>query len=312
MSAEIDEAAARWRLAQAHDDMDWIAFTEWLEADPRHRDAFYEIARLDQRIDAAGPILSQLLAEPPPPRRSWPRIARWGAVAAVLVAAILLTVPYAVRAPAPVEVAIRTAPGQVRAVRLPDGSTATLAPGSVLHVPSSRAEAIRLEGAAFFDVRHDAAHPMTVRAGDYAIRDVGTRFEVSTGGGMIRVAVAEGSVAVRAPDIRDAVSVGAGQALTLTEGSTRAERHQIDTRAVGRWRAGTLVYDSVPLGLVVADIARTSGQPVTIAPQLAGRRFSGMIATGDRTAMVGALSALTGLEPRKDGDAIRLGDGAAR
>ena len=44
MSADIDEAAARWHLAQADDDMDWSAFTEWLEADPRHRDAYDAMA----------------------------------------------------------------------------------------------------------------------------------------------------------------------------------------------------------------------------------------------------------------------------
>ena len=87
MSADIDEAAARWHLAQADDDMDWAAFTDWLEADPRHRDAYDAMALLDDRIDAAGPALHTRAADPLPERR----IARWGpwsAIAAVVIAAV--------------------------------------------------------------------------------------------------------------------------------------------------------------------------------------------------------------------------------
>jgi hypothetical protein len=85
MSAEIDEAAARWHVAQADDDMDWTAFTDWLEADPRHRETYDAIALLDARIDAARPMLARLLPAEPEnmPRRS-PRMAIWGAVAALL------------------------------------------------------------------------------------------------------------------------------------------------------------------------------------------------------------------------------------
>ncbi|MCI1142879.1 DUF4880 domain-containing protein [Sphingomonas sp. WKB10] len=88
MSADIDEAAARWHLAQADDDMDWAAFTDWLEADPRHRDAYDAMALLDDRIDAAGPALHARAADPLPERR----ISRWGpwsAIAAVVIAAVL-------------------------------------------------------------------------------------------------------------------------------------------------------------------------------------------------------------------------------
>ncbi|MFA6112570.1 MAG: FecR domain-containing protein [Sphingomonas sp.] len=311
MSAETDEAAARWHLAQADDDMDWMAFAEWLEADPRHREAYDAIALLDARIDAARPMLSRLLPAEPMPRRA-PRIAVWGAIAAVLIAVIAIGILRWPQDRTPETIAYRAPMGQPRDVRLADGSTATLAPGSILRVARSRDVPMTLEGNAFFDVRHDAAHPMVVQAGGYEIRDVGTRFEVSTSGGMVRVAVAEGRVAVRSPHVAGEVEVGAGKALTLTGAGDPADLRPARAQSVGAWRKGALVYDDVPLAMVAADIARSTGRPVTIDPAVARRRFSGVIAPGDRTAMVAALGELTGLKTRTDGDAIRLGDSAGR
>ena len=306
MSADIDEAAARWHLAQADDDMDWAAFTDWLEADPRHRDAYDAMALLDDRIHAAGPALHPRAASSMPERRSL-RWGAWSAIAAVVIAAVLGLLYQGRRAGEPTVIAYRTGPGQVRTIRLADGSRAILAPGSVLRVPASREQALTLVGAAFFDVRHDAGRPLTVQAGRYTIRDVGTRFDSAMGEGLVRVAVAE----VSSPDRGDAMAVVAGRALTM-QGQDRGALQPIDVSTVGGWRSGPLVYDDVPLGLVVADIARASGTAVTVDRAVAERRFSGMIAQGDGRRMAKSLAALTGLALRVDGDAIHLADRTAR
>lgn len=313
MSAETDEMAALWHLAQARDDMDWTAFAEWLAADPRHREAYDAIAMLDARIDAARPALSGLLteeAEPAPRRAS--RTILWGAIAAILIAVIAIGIRPWLFDRAPDVVAYRAPLGQSREVKLSDGSIATLAPGSVLRVANSGKVPMTLDGTAFFDVRHNAANSITVRAGDYEIRDIGTQFEVSTGGKMVRIAVTEGRVAVRSPNVAGEVTVDAGKALTLTGVGGTADMRPVGAQSVGAWRKGSLVYDDVPLVMVIADIARSSGQPVTIDPAIAQRRFSGVIALGKRETMVTALGDLTSLTTRTDGDAIRLGDDASR
>lgn len=315
MSADTDEMAARWHLAQADDDMDWTAFTEWLEADPRHREAYDAIALLDARIDAARPVLSRLLtAEPELRARRAPRTRAWTAIAAVFVAAIAIGIGLMVARPGrmPETAAYRAPIGQPRDLRLADGSVATLAPGSVLRVSASRDVAMALDGKAFFDVRHDPAHPLVVRAGGYEIRDVGTRFEISTSDNMVRVAVAEGRVMVRSPKAVGEVEVTAGKALTLAGNTGAAEIRPARSESIGAWQRGALIYDDVPLALVVADIARSTGHPVTVDQVAARRGFSGVIAPGSREAMVGALSKMTGLKTRTDGDAILIGGNAGR
>lgn len=308
---DVEEAAARWHVAQADDAMDWDGFTRWLEADPRHRAAYDAIALLDAKVDAALPTLRRIATPEPSPKPDR-RPLRWaiGGSAVAAVAALALVLLPGAPVPGPVE--YRTAQGQVRDVRLADGSSATLAPGSVLSASATRGAPVSLDGSASFDVRHDPASPMVIRAGGYEIRDIGTRFDVTTSGGMLRVAVHEGRVAIRSLSADGEVEVPAGQVLTALDPGTAPTLAPLrQTSAIG-WRSGRLVYDDVPLGLVVADIARSTGQPVTIDPAIAKRRFSGVLATGSRDKMATALSELAGLTKRTENDAIRLGDGAGR
>ncbi|WP_034160766.1 FecR family protein [Sphingomonas sp. ERG5] len=314
----IDEVAAGWHLSLNDDNMDWTGFTEWLEADPRHRQAYDAIALLDERIDHARPALQPLLSlddvQLPPHRR---RVAGWSALAASLVAVVAIGVTSLSgisEGPAGSTrlVAYRATAGEERAVKLADGSTARLAPGSVLNVAASRDVPLALEGRATFDVVHDPAHPLVIRAGAYEIRDVGTRFEVMSDAGMLRVAVSEGQVSVRLRGAVGAAEVMAGHVLTVSGVNATGDLRRLSPASGTALPGGPMVYDEVPLGLVVADISRYAGQRIEIDPALAGRRFSGVIASGKRDAMIATLEQLTGLHARKNGNAIRLGIGAAR
>ena len=312
MTSEIEETAARWHVAQADDDMDWLAFTEWLEADPRHRHAYDAIALLDTRIDAARLQLSRAFPSQAAAQRGLPKAAYWGALAAILLVVLGIGGLRLVSERGPQTVAYQAPIGASRSLALPGGSSATLAPGSVLHIGTSRETPMTLEGKAFFDVRHDPSQSMVVRAGGYEIRDIGTRFEVLATDRMIRVAVAEGRVALRSSERSGGVEIGAGKALTVTRTGAIADVRPANASAIGAWRQGPLAYDDVPLAMVAADIARATGQAVTIDPSISRRRFSGVIATGDRATMVASLSALAGLKMRMEGDAVRLDDGTRR
>lgn len=317
MSEEIFEQAARWHAAQGRDDMDWDAFTTWLEADPRHRQAFDDVALLDERLDRHRAVLRadrpSVGGDHAPDRLALPRrrMLRWAVPAAVagLAAVVgLATLRQPERAGSS---RAYKAGAAMRTVDLGGGARASLAPGSVLVADGADPGLLSLSGRAFFRVRHDPGRRLLVRAEGYRIRDVGTRFDVATGAGQMRVAVAEGRVAVRTPSGGTEVELGAGRSLTgfadgtLTTGSG-------DREEVGRWRAGPLVYDRVPLGIVAADITRASGQSVEIDVAVRRRTFSGVLAPTGGDRMVAALAALAGLQARRDGDTIRLGDRAPR
>src|SRR3546814_13704016 len=65
-----------------------------------------------------------------------------------------------------------TAIGEQRSATLADGSTVILSSGTALDVRFANGvrRATLARGEAFFEIRHDAAHPFTVDAGDCAVR----------------------------------------------------------------------------------------------------------------------------------------------
>ena len=80
--------------------------------------------------------------------------------------------------------ALATGIGRVDSLRLPDGTRVVLGPGSRIDTADGyarRTRAVTLRGEGYFDVVHDDARPFVVRTGQALLRDVGTRFTVSTG-----------------------------------------------------------------------------------------------------------------------------------
>ncbi len=310
MSDDIYEAAALWHQAQGRDDMDWEAFAAWLDADPCHRDAYDDIALLDSEIDRSRDAVIALLPAndtgpaTPMERNGRPFYLVIGGIAAVLLAVLMVGL-WRDRAPSgPATTSYVADAGQSRTIAAAKGAVAVLAAGSRLDVTPGKP--LKLDGTAWFDVRHDPARPLTIAVPGYEIRDVGTQFDVSSDGATVRVAVARGQVSITAMATGERLDIAAGHAAI---GNARGALELVvaSPTAIGAWRNGRFVYDQVPLSLVAADIARYTGRPVLVDDGIASRRFSGILAPGDRDSMIAAVRQLAGITVRREGDAVRLG-----
>jgi len=195
-------------------------------------------------------------------------------------------------------------------VQLADGTRIELAPGSHMIVSGRHREQIALEGSAYFDVPHDPSRQLVVRAGDYAVRDIGTRFEVFGAGRELKVAVAEGNVTVALPGGGDA-RVAEGQQLIVAGLPAVAEYASIAPEDVAGWRSGRLVFRNEPLSLVAGQIGPHAGMTVSLDPAIADRRFSGVLAIGDGSQLVARLGEIMGLAVEPRGDTVHLSAGAA-
>jgi transmembrane sensor len=287
------------------DGADWDGFTAWLEADPGHRQAYDAVALGDALVDEHRDAVNRLLAAPATApwwrKRGIVSGALGGAIAASLTA--LLVVP-AWRGPETQR--WQTRAGESRTIAFADGAQATLAPGTKLAATGGK---LTLDGTAFFAIRHDPSRPVTIAAAGVTVSDVGTRFDMAADKDGVRVAVAEGQVAV-APAGQAAIPLAAGHRLLIVGG--KVEIGVAPAGDVAAWRGGRLVYDRAPLSLVAADIARYAGGRVTVDPSDAGRRFSGAMAIGDRVTMARSLAVLMGLDARIDGETVTLGDRSGR
>jgi transmembrane sensor len=327
----IDQAVA-WHIASAGDDMDWDGFTAWLEADPRHRAAYDEVALGDAVLAGHGaaifgdssvdhadipadpPVMTQ--ASPPPMPANDPgtpsdrKMRRggwrtWGSVAIAASLAAVVALPL-IRAPADL---VYATDQSSRTVTLPDGSTVQLAPDSRLTLDGGEMDRIALSGGALFDIRHDPDRALRIDAGGLTISDIGTRFDVQTADGDVRVAVAEGEVHVASPRLAAPVSLRAGRTLHWNRAAGRAAVEPIGISDVGSWRQGRLTYSAAPLSLVAQDLSRYAGVTVSVAPTVGDQLFSGTLAIGNGGTAVQDLSQLMGLRVARDGDGYRIEPG---
>jgi transmembrane sensor len=183
---------------------------------------------------------------------------------------------------------IATGPRQRVTVELRDGSRVVLAPESRLVEPAEfgvSSREVELEGAAYFDVVHDASRPFIVVTRDLRIRDLGTRFAVDaysarpaspgarTAGTTTRVAVTAGSIemetvssSAKAPQgarpagtYAAATIVRAGHLGRMDEHGRITVTQPTDIDQYVSWTTDYLAFDDVPLSEAVPRLERWYG-----------------------------------------------------
>lgn len=157
-----------------------------------------------------------------------------------------------------------TRAGERATITLGDGSRITLGPGTTLRVaqPSDHSLAVNLDGEALFVVTQATRRPFVVTAHGATTRVLGTEFVVRAyDPSRIRVAVRTGRVSVQAPPVLPAaaVTVGSGQATTITQNESPVVRPIEDVATDFAWASGELVLQDVPVGEALVRLSRWYG-----------------------------------------------------
>jgi transmembrane sensor len=301
----VHDAAGEW-LTRLHKDVGadvHAAFETWLSADPRHRRA-YELARRDWQ-------LSQLLKDRPIgqgralPRAPFYMRQRTHVLAAGLGALLLLgggtalilrtNAPLGLSQPA-YAATLETALGEIRTIRMPDGSQIILDTASRLRVRYTKAERrIVLEaGRARFGVSGDSARPfhVVVPGGDIVARN--TLFDVSLLGSVPKVTSLEGTVELRSHQGKSGPALAAGQAQSIG-----GQIHGARAGEAG-WVSGMLALEATPLGDAIASVNRYNIVQLRLGdPALAGLRISGAFRVHDPKGFARAVAASLHLHVRQ-------------
>ncbi|MFL5540240.1 MAG: FecR family protein, partial [Longimicrobiaceae bacterium] len=203
--------------------------------------------------------------------------------------------------------AYTTEVGASRTVNLPDGSVVRLAPLSRIEVAPGYGRpdrAVALTGEAYFEVRHDAAHPFTVRTATAEVRDLGTTFSVAEGdSGGARVVVTAGSVSLRPSAGGDAVVLRAGDRGDVSAaGEVRVERGTAGEDDVA-WTKGRLVFRDAPIPEVADALRRWYGITLVVRdPELARRHLTASFGTETADEAVQVVAAALGGQLQRRGD----------
>ncbi len=314
----IGQEAAEWHARLDSPEMDWEAFGRWLDADPGHRAAYDSVALLDaELISSRAAIVTALPAnddEAPPVSAKARGVRRWWAGGGVAIAAAMVATmaPQMSFFAAETLVAYRTGPSETRTVNLSDGSRIIIDRNSELALNDDASPRIEMKsGNAWFDIRHDPSRALVVQAGDYQVRDIGTRFELASNAGQLSVAVAEGQVSIVPPG-GEALKLAAGQRVDIATRTAEARVRNADAAAMGSWRTGRLIYDNAPLSLVATDLSRYAGKAVSVDPAITDLRLSGVLNIGDGPQLVGEVEALLPVRATVDKKRIHLAGAGQR
>lgn len=298
----LEHRAADWWVRLRATDLPeriLLEWSEWLEADPRHAEAFARVSALAEEAAGMPPSMRERFLQRYVPVAATPRSprARLVRVAATLAALVVLGAgAFLLWRPLPGVSAGHYASERAghRDIALPDGSRIEMGGATSVTARYGRDErAIDLDaGEAFFQVAH-AERPFVVNAGPLRIRDLGTAFNVRRTGDRVTVAVTEGRVRVSpsAANGEDGtVELGAGREVSFDPATQAMRIVDVDPATATAWRAHRLAFVDEPLSSVVDNINRYSARPIRIAdPSLGRLTFTGTVQVDTIDSWVSAL-----------------------
>lgn len=268
--------AAEWVIAlrEEPDDRALRArFMAWLEADPRHAEAWAEMDETVRVIESAPPERRTYDLPAPVERRD--RRWRWGRVAAAaafVVVALIAGPMVSLRLKADHLSGV----GKVERVTLADGSVVELGPDSAIAVDYRLdARLVRLlSGQAMFEVAPDPARPFRVAAGNFTTTVLGTGFEVRMIGDRTSVAVRHGRVRVQDERATPAISreLGVGDWVRFAPGRP-IEEGAGAAEVVGAWRSGTVPIRNRPIAEAIDEARPWFRGRIILADRALGERL---------------------------------------
>lgn len=304
-----EQQALAW-LSLLHDrpsSADQATFSQWLQADPAHAEAYaraqvlWELSEVPARTLANEDALALqgYLNAMNGSRRS--SVRRWSGALA-MAACLLLMISLGggwqpLRWIDDLGADYVSAPGEIRTVTLADQSQVTLDADSAIAVDfrgGERHVQVR-RGAGFFSVTH-TGEPFVVDAERGQARVLGTQFEVRLQPHGAQVTVLSGRVGVTADKHAEQQILTAGQQMAYGEGAAE-KLHAVDSEAQLAWRQGWLTYYKATLADVVEDLRRYyPGRIVVLNDELAQRQISGSFASRDPQAVLNSLQGVLGFE----------------
>lgn len=301
-------------------------FERWLALGAVHRAAYNRVANLY----VAGKAVDWDALPPSTPVRATIRRTLFAVAGSILLVGFVswrLMFPASVPLDRPFERAERDRPtsaaptqfvtrlGEIRKIRLPDGSHITMDTDTLLSVDYSADEReLRLEhGRARFEVAHEA-RPFVVDAGEGEVVARGTVFDVSLWDDRtVHVQLLRGAVDVRLPKWQRVTSAAStttlrpGQALSFNEDRRSPQTLLPKQEVAPNWPSGSIEFRATTLRAVVDVANRYSVTKIILTDaKLDTVPVSGVFHVDNPERLGRALSLLLNLKLTKDRNEIRL------
>ncbi|WP_185820618.1 FecR domain-containing protein [Xanthomonas sp. GW] len=330
----VAEQAARWFLLNREaplSEPQRLAFLDWMQRSPEHVREYLHALHLHRQVGAAMGMAQQqvvaagraahgahgTLAKVVPlfastPRTQAPRVrrARRGWTLAAAAACIALGLGFGLLHLQSQPLLLTAGHGQLRDLRLADGTQLRLNADSVVRVRmgwlARRVEL--LQGEATFDIAADR-RPFLVQVDGLQIRDIGTVFDVSRRLQGTRIGVMSGEVEVwrSDADARRLAQLDAGRVVLVDHGSGAVQRLDMPASMLLDWQQRKVSFLDERLDEVAAAFNRHNTVQVVVEDAAAASvRLSGSLDAHRVAALQAFLQRDARLAVRRDGDTVRV------
>lgn len=278
VSSRVLDAAIAWKLSldQGSGTPDERSeFMRWHAASEEHARAWRQLGCLDQRVSAAaGPARQALLQSRAGLRRRIGKVG--GGLAGMFLLGSLLAWVGAPSLSAHYWLADqRTATGELRTLRLEDGTLLSLNTHTAVDIDYAGAQRVIVlhQGEISVETGHQDPRPLLVRTDDGRLRPLGTRFLVRLEANGTRLEVLQASVAAMPLNSGDEQVLREGQQVLMDANGLG----QVGTVDVGAdaWTRGMLVVDNVRLADLVAALGKYRSGHLGVADEVADLRVTG-------------------------------------
>jgi transmembrane sensor len=306
-AGDIEAQAASFlerQIGEDWNDADRTELDAWLAQSWANRTAYLRLDAAWSRTDRLAALRRPDMAEPAQPVPRFPAILK---IAAALAGIAVIGAGAAVYFSRPQERVFATPVGGHESVAFADGSRIELSTDTVLRTRmTTSGRTVWLEkGEAYFQVKHDAANPFVVIAGNHRVTDLGTKFLVRRDPGRLEVALLEGRVRFEAPHSpSQSALLAPGDVVTATTSTmfvTRETKKSLTSELA--WRRGALVFDNMTLADAAAEFNRYNQRKLIIADRaVANLTIVGKFRTSDVGPFARIIKDVLGLHVEPKGD----------
>jgi transmembrane sensor len=309
---DVKARAARWlmdrRLAENWSADEQAKLDEWLSQSSAHLIAYVRLEAAWNRTDRLVVLRHPTPDIGDPARRlfAWPNLMKFAAAAGIVAALGAASLNYLQHRD---ERTFATAVGGHETVRFADGSRIELNTNTSLRARMNAQERIIWldRGEAYFEVKHDPAHPFIVIAGDRRVTDLGTKFVVRRDASRLRVALLQGRVRLGLENsqrqtallVPGDVAVATGNLMSVKRASEQSLSNELS------WRHGALIFKHTTLGDAAKEFNRYNRQKLVIADEATARlRIYGTFRAQDAEQFARVTQDVLGLRLEIDADEI--------
>lgn len=314
---QLEDEAIHWlaRLnASDFSSQEEKEFFSWLELSSRHQAAYIKAEQLWSR----GEVLAMVTTEVKITEASKPNIFfGWGGFGtngfrgAALACSVLFVIGLAFflfLSNSQSQQMYETLIGEIKQVRLDDGSQLTLNTDSRLKVVlTEKLRIVNLEkGEAAFNVAKDPSRPFEVVTEMGVVRVTGTYFAVRQSAGDVRVTVIEGGVLLLESKPTDTEQAGivvlkANESISFTEVRNGNAPRSVDAGKELAWRNKQLIFRGESLGEVVEELDKYFPGTLSLANEALGKReVTAVLKLGNIRSTLDSIEYSLGLQARID------------